>query len=319
MLAEEISVKTMPLVVAAAVALACLAAAPLSSAASRTPRLIYTGQTKTPFFDLFRINLDGSGVLDLTRTSGFDEEWPDASPDGSKIVFRGGSLRPSSDEIYVAKSDGSGVRQLTFNDAFDEAPVWSPDGRQVLFGSNLNDPNHECSFPPCNWDLYRVNADGTGLTRLTSSANGEVFGSYSPDGTTIVFASYPPTGQAAIWTMPAAGGGTPVKLTPDSLDASEPEYSPDGSKIAFIDNTDCSCASHIWVMNADGSGRKQLTFGDAHNDLTPAWSRDGGKIAISRTDGATGDEDVWVMKANGTRLTDVTSAPGAQAEPDWLP
>jgi dipeptidyl aminopeptidase/acylaminoacyl peptidase len=302
-----------------AVAIASLViAAPTGNAAVRTFRLIYTGSTpRGIFLDLFRANVNGTGVVNLTRTSGFDEEWPEASPDGSRIVFRGGTQRFSSTEIYTAKADGSSVRQLTFNDAGDEAPVWSPDGNQVLFASNINDRNHECTSPPCNWDLYRVNADGTGLTQLTSSPSGEIFGSYSPDGSTIAYSSIAPTGEAAIYAMPS-GGGTAVQLTPEYLGAAAPEYSPDGSKIAFIDNATCACVSHIWVMNADGGGRTQLTTGDAYNDLTPAWSPDGKQIAISRS-AATGDTDVWVMSANGSRLRDVTNAPGTQTEPDWLP
>jgi Tol biopolymer transport system component len=208
-----------------------LLAAPGGNAVSQSFRLIYTGSTsKGRFLDLFRANADGTNVTNLTRTSGFDEEWPAASPDGSRIVFRGGTNRSSTDEIYSANSDGSQVRQLTFNDAFDEAPVWSPDGSQVLFASNIHDPNHECGLPPCNWDLYRVNVDGTGLTQLTSSPNAELFASYSPDGATIAYTFITPTGEGAIYTMPSAGGIS-VKLTPDALGAADPEYSPDGSKL----------------------------------------------------------------------------------------
>jgi Tol biopolymer transport system component len=119
--------------------------------------------------------------------------------------------------------------------------------------------------------------------------------------------------------MPASGGAA-VKLTPDYLVAGKPEYSPDGSKIAFIDNF-CACPalSHVWVMNADGSGFSQVTAGDAYNDGPPAWSPDGKQIAMERTNVATGDIDIWVMRADGSKLHNVTNAPGHQIEPDWVP
>ena len=300
------------------------AQAPPGSAAPPGYHIVYSGVAKGTLLDLFLTQPDGTATVNLTRTSSFDEEWPQASPDGTMLTYRGGKTKVTTDEVYVSAADGSGARRLTFNDAFDEAPVWAPDGRSILFSSNINDANHSCGVTgppvePCNWDLYRVNADGTGLTQLTSSPDAEWFGSYSPDGRTIAFTVTRQTGESAVWAMPAAGGPA-VQLTADALVAGQPEYSPDGKSIAFVDNF-CSCpqVSHVWVMNANGSHPQQITFGGGYNDGTPAWSPDGSRIAIERTDVATGDRDVWVMQSDGTGLHDITNAPGNQIEPDWVP
>jgi dipeptidyl aminopeptidase/acylaminoacyl peptidase len=92
-------------------------------------------------------------------------------------------------------------------------------------------------------------------------------------------------------------------------------YSPDGTKIAFMNNYDGDY--EICVMNADGTGIKQLTK-NSSIDVYPTWSPDGRKIAFASN--RDGDDDIWVMNADGSNQTNITSDdPADNDDPHWSP
>jgi Tol biopolymer transport system component len=113
-------------------------------------------------------------------------------------------------------------------------------------------------------------------------------------------------------------GGTPERITL-SNGSSDPAYSPDGSKIAFVSGG--ALGQDIFSMNADGSGRRQVTNTGAA-DLQPAWSPDGSKIAfVSNTSALNGqtDPEIWTVNANGTSPGPVTNNSYNDTLPAWSP
>ncbi|HXW04818.1 MAG TPA: hypothetical protein VD833_06290 [Vicinamibacterales bacterium] len=150
--------------------------------------------------EIYSMNGDGSNVRRLTHSPG-----PDGGPffswDGRRIVFRGrplgpgpelddyrallkqGLWRPTSLELFVMDRDGSNLRQLTKLGGANFAPSWHPDGRRIIFSSNLHDPKGR------NFDLYLINVDGSGLERVTYNETFDGFPMFSPDGRRLVFAS----------------------------------------------------------------------------------------------------------------------------------
>jgi Tol biopolymer transport system component len=146
------------------------------------------------------MNGDGSDVRRLTNIPGPDGG-PFYSQDGSQIVFRGrhpapgaelddyfGLLkkaiwRPTSLELFVMDRDGGNLRQITKNGAANFAPFFTPDGRHIIFSSNLGNPKGR------NFDLYLINVDGTGLEQVTFTDVFDGFPMFSPDGRKLVFAS----------------------------------------------------------------------------------------------------------------------------------
>ena len=134
-----------------------------------------------------------------------------------------------------------------------------------------------------NWDIYTMNANGSGVTRLTHNSDSDGSPSWSPDGRRIAFRSRRDGDDSEIYTMNADGSGV-ARLTHNSDYDGSPSWSPDGRRIAFTSRMDGDKLD-IYTMNADGSGVARLTH-NSDFDLSPSWSPDGRRIAfISDRDG----------------------------------
>jgi len=167
---------------------------------SRDGKKIVFTSTRDADLDLYVMDADGQNVRRLTDKLGYDGG-AFFSPDGKKIVYRAhhptdpaevadyqalladGLLRPSRLEIWVMDADGSNKRQVTSNGAANFAPYWHPDGRRIIFGSNLHDPAGR------NFDLYLIHEDGAGLERITFHPEFDGFPMFSHDGRRLVWAS----------------------------------------------------------------------------------------------------------------------------------
>ena len=220
-------------------------------------------------------------------------------------------------EIWTMNKDGSNQTQLThaggFNASFEAA--WSPDGEKIAFERSdlsLNedeDPDAE---------LYVMNADGTGETRITDNAAGDRSPAWTHDGTRIAFVS-DRDGTSDIYLMDPDGSNA-TRLTNSSLIEFELVYSPDGSKLAFAAITSQGASdANIYVMNADGTGLTQLT--STSTDAHPTWSPDGTKIAFdSGRDAGIARREIYVMDANGQNQTRITDDASTFAQfPTWSP
>jgi dipeptidyl aminopeptidase/acylaminoacyl peptidase len=204
---------------------------------------------------------------------------------------------------------------------------------------------------PGNFDIWATQPDGSGNVPLITDAANDQGGSWSPDGTKIVFRS-DRTGGGDIYVADA-DGNNPVRLTTDPAQESHPSFSPDGTKIVFtrkdpddeifVMNADGSDAVRrtdntvtdagpefspdgtriayfsgnnvIHVMNADGSNPHPLDPGNF--SVGPQWSPDASRVVFSRSQGM--ETDPHVINADGTGLTNIGSMiPTAQA-PSWSP
>jgi len=244
--------------------------------------------------EIYRMNQDGSGLVRLTNSPGYDAE-PALSRDGSKIAFVSFREGTYCCGIYVMNAaDGGGLVHLPPG----RAPAWSPDGSKIAFtryGANAS-------------DIYVMNADGSGIVQLTNTPGNDDQPAWSPDGSKIAFSSTR-DGNHEIYVMNATDGSGLVRLTNDPLWDDHPAWSPDGAKIAF------SKYSTIYVMNAtDGSGLVRLTTGW---DDDPTWSPDGSQIAFTRrTDD--GNSDIYVMNASdGSGIGRLTTDPAFDGEASW--
>ncbi|HEY5609559.1 MAG TPA: peptidase M28, partial [Thermoanaerobaculia bacterium] len=163
----------------------------------RGGKLVFTSM-RDGDLDLYEMNEAGD-VRRLTNTVGYDGG-AFYSPDCSEIVWRasrptgealadykqllGKSLiRPNVLEIFVMKSDGTNVRQITSNGAANFCPYFHPDGNRIIFSSNVNSASGR------EFDLWLVDKRGGDPQRVTTAAGFDGFPQFSPDGQWIVWAS----------------------------------------------------------------------------------------------------------------------------------
>ncbi len=162
-------------------------------------KIVFTS-TKDGDPEIYTMNLDGSDVKRLTHQKGYDGG-PFFSWDGSKIIFRASRpktteeleayqdlvtshlVRPTNLEIYIMNADGGDIRQITNNGAANFAPFMHPDGKRVIFCSNMDAAYRR------NFDLYIVNIDGTGLERITYFGEFDGFPMFTHDGKKLIFCS----------------------------------------------------------------------------------------------------------------------------------
>jgi Tol biopolymer transport system component len=153
--------------------------------------------------DLYAMNLDGTKSRRLTEEVGYDGG-AFFSPDSKRIVYRASHPRddkellrykellgqrlvePGQLEIFVMNADGSGKRQVTANGASNFSPYFHPDGKRIIFSSNV-ETRGEGGRP--SFHLFLITDDGTGLERLTVEGQFNSFPMFSPDGTRLVWVS----------------------------------------------------------------------------------------------------------------------------------
>jgi Tol biopolymer transport system component len=256
-------------------------------------------------YELYTIGADGSGLHQLTVTSGFDTVVPRWSPDGSKIVFM--SNRDGNNEIYLMNADGSGLRRLTNDPASDEYPAWSPDGEQIAFNSDRGDIV----------GIYTMDAsDGGNVTLLTPDSAADYYPAWSPDGKRIAFMSDPPpyANNFNIASIDSDGSGR-EQITNEVTSASFPSWSPSGTRLAIAINVPTD-SYNIFTIASDGSDREQLTDKSGLN-YAATWSPGGRRLAYCVLG------DIYTMNDDGTKQTYITrsfeSLPYTICTVDWGP
>ena len=166
------------------------------------------------------------------------------------------------------------------------------------------------------YQLYLMNADGSGVTRLTTNTAQDLFPRMSRDGRRILFTS-DRDGNEEIYVM-TGDGSAPTRLTNNPASDQDADWSPDERQIVFTTFRDGG-NPEIYVMNADGSGQTRLT-NDIAEDRHARWSPDGRQIVWMSDLGRRDTTDqIYLMNADGSAPTRVTHELTANNDPSWSP
>ena len=190
------------------------------------------------------------------------------SPDGKRLAM--GVLEGGKANIWVYEWARDIMTRLTFTDGFDFSPVWSTDGKHIVFASSRHRDTR-------GDNLYWMRADGAGeALRLTASDNDHFPFSLSPDGKHVAFLEKSPKTGYDLWTLPLEdiesghpkpGKPEPFLVTPFNED--EPMISPDGRWLAYI--SDESGRNEVYVRPFPGPGGKwQIS---TTRGVHPVWSK----------------------------------------------
>lgn len=250
----------------------------------------------------------------LTDNRRFDLD-PVWSPDGTRIAFVQQTNEPRNPDIYVMDADGTDKQRLTRSPRDDDDPQWSPDGTQILWNRNRGDTP--------TGKLMVMDADGGNKHPLTDGERDDVGAVWSPSGAEIVFMSRNPcyTGACAnhqfdLHVVNADGTGE-RNLTQSDADESGPEWSPDGSRVAFV--RPLGEGSELYLINSDGTGETQLTD-TPEADFLPAWSPDGEEIAFTQiTDVGNFNTRLAVVDVGTREVRVLTTDEVGGVEPTWSP
>ena len=217
--------------------------------------------------DIFVMNADGGNVRKVVDT-GLDDHFPDWSPDGSQIAFFATDWPSIRQDIFTVNADGSNLQNLTNTPTIvDEDPNWSPDGTQIIFQSDRDR----------NFEIYVMNTDGSQTQNLSNHKGRDYWPEWWAPGSAVESVGAPDSkiafvsvrdGNGEIYVM-NANGSEPQRLTNWRLWDGFPDWSPNGSQIAYYSYIN----SKDWVikiMNADGSDLRRLTNSPG-DDFNSVW------------------------------------------------
>jgi len=268
---------------------------------------------------IWLVALDGALRHPLTNApkDGRDHR-PAFSPDGTRLAFlrtTARSYNPSTSVQVLSLSPdlmaaGPPTRVSPEEGGFKRGLAWTPDGRGLVFAS--------VAGPYGRPVLKRISVT-SGTDKPTGQAQPLAFGqgamevSVAPSGRVVYSAQFR---DSAIWKLPLEGltdraVALPLLSTP--FDEGNPDYSPDGQRLAFESTR--SGATEIWIANADGSSPVQMTFTGGALTSNPQWSLDGQMILFnSRREGS---NDLYVLRVDTRELRRLTDDPADDEEPRW--
>ena len=229
--------------------------------------------------------------IDIDLSIIVSDTGPAWSPDGTHVAYAHAEL--SLQGIWLVDTTGTNAHQILAGDWVDVD--WSPDGTQLAVAGN---------------GIHVANASGGGIRQLTTEGN---LPRWSPVANRIAFQTTDTSGVRSIGIVSPDGSGLRSLAPPDTESWSEPDWSPDGSRLVHVRRLGRNGQTDLFVMDTTGGAVVRLAT-DGSDDFGPAWSPDGQWIAWSIGTFSPANE-LWIMKSDGTEARMLTYG----GDPSWSP
>jgi eukaryotic-like serine/threonine-protein kinase len=218
------------------------------------------------------------------------------SPDGSKVVVVRSDPQSSRPSLWLFDFSRGTNTRFTFGSSWVGYPIWSPDGKSVIFASN----------PSGVYDLYQKVASGaTGEELLLKSSESKIPSDISRDGRFLLYETLDPKTGVDIWTLPLQGDRKPFPFLSTTSSEVNAHFSPDGHWVAYASDESGRYEVYVRPFSPDSSGadasgagpKWQVSYGGGD---APQWSADGKELYYTTPD--------WKVMG-----VDVTTSPSFQA------
>jgi len=234
--------------------------------------------------------------------------YPAFSTDGKRLAFAR-AISFSATDLYVLDLPDGKPRRLTFDGLTIDGLAWTSDSREIVFSSRRGG-----SFN----SLWRIGLGGGSPERVSAFGEDVISPAISRDGSRLAYTRR--LDDMNIWKYALDGAGQVISKAPlvaSTFRDSDPDYSPDGRRIAFVSGR--NGAFGIWVSDSDGANARLLFDGGAYVTGSPRWSPDGRKIVFdtrANDPAKLGNPSIWMVDADGGQVRRLSSGTGDVA-PNW--
>ena len=264
-------------------------------------------------FALFLLSTESGEKRRLTSplAESIGDAGPAFSPDGRSLAFVR-VIGGFASDIYLLDlaedlTPNGEPKRLTFQNLPSWSPTWSPDGREIVYASGR--------FVE-SMSLWRISVSRSGEPeRLPVAGEGARLPAISRRANRLAYTKR--SRDTNIWRLPlresGSGAAAATRLISSTRDDYNPQYSPDGKRIAFSSGRTGTYG--IWLSDADGSNAAPLFVKEGAHSGTPRWSPDGRRIAFDSN--PEGQQDIYVISARGGNPIRLTTHPVGDAMPSW--
>lgn len=259
-------------------------------------QVLFTG-IKNDNTDIYIMNADGTNLRRVTSDTTAEKEAA-FSPDNKRIVYVRApgvrSLVGDENELRTAYTDGSKSTLIVKMNASVSHPRFSPDGTKIVFSAFVSDKDFT--------EIFVVNADGTGLKRLTYNAGDDDMPTWSPNGQSIAWVTNR-DGKAGIFQMNADGLDPRPLITDCEGGCVEPAFSPTGFKLAYVDPF--INAIRVFDLDRESPTVNVGPIPTTGTTVSPTWTKDGTQVVFSSSRGIEGNYELYIGTPGKVEATDV--------------